>query len=498
MPPGTPAAKTSAALREVEAAGQRMKAALDEEWLVEGRSIVKHVLATVGEQSGQRHGPITAASGAGSHLGEVAIELEGGDVRPIAASAVAQRWREEMQPIPGAEELTFDSSVFEVGKPIHVQLASSNVVALEAAAENLKARLTEYPGVTDIADSFQNGKEEIKLALLPTAEPLGITLEDLSRQVRQAFYGAESQRIQRGRDDVRVMVRYPRRQRRSLDDLENLRIRRPDGGEVPFYAVARVERGRGYATIKRADRRRVIDVTADIDSTQANANEIVADLESNVLPVLLADFPGLSFDLEGEQREQRATLAALIRNYGFALIVIYALLAVPLRSYGQPLIIMAVIPFGLVGAIGGHLLMRMDLSMMSVFGVVALSGVVVNSSLVLVHYVNQRYSAGDSLASAVREAGVARFRPIVLTSLTTFAGLSPLLMEGSVSAQFLIPMATSLGFGVVFASSISLFLVPSLYMILEDAKHLVRRRPIENAPDRARIELVPDVGRPRE
>jgi multidrug efflux pump subunit AcrB len=468
-----------------------MKAALDEEWLVDGRSIIEHILATVGEQSGQRHGPVTAAAGAGSHLGEVAIELVGGDVRPIATSAIAQRWREEAPLIPGAEGLTFDSSIFTVGKPIHVQLASSDVVTLETAAEDLKARLTEYPGVTDIADSFQNGKEEIKLTLLPTAEPLGITLEDLSRQVRQAFYGAEAQRIQRGRDDIRVMVRYPRWQRRSLDDLENLRIRRPDGGEVPFYAVAHVERGRGYATIRRADRRRVIDVTADIDLAHANANEIVADLRRNVLPVLLTDYPGLSFDLEGEQREQSKTLSALLWNFLFALIVIYALLAVPLRSYGQPLIIMAVIPFGLVGAIAGHLIMRMDLSMMSVFGVVALSGVVVNSSLVLVHYVNQRYSAGHPLAVAVREAGVARFRPIVLTSLTTFAGLTPLLMEGSVSAQFLIPMATSLAFGVVFASSISLFLVPSLYMILEDVKGLVRGRSFENAPDPARIELAP-------
>jgi multidrug efflux pump subunit AcrB len=491
MPPGTPAETTAAGVREITAAGQRMKAALDEEWLVDGRSIIEHFLETVGEQSGQRLGPFVASAGGGTHLGEVAIELAGGDVRPIAASAIAQRWREEMSPIPGAEELTFESALFEIGKPIHVQLASTNVDDLVVAAEDLKTRLTEFPGVIDIADSFQDGKEEIKLTLLPTAEPLGITLDDLARQVRQAFYGAEAQRIQRGRDDIRVMVRYPRTQRRSLEDLENLRIRGPDGTEVPFYAVARVERGRGYATIKRADRRRVVDVTADIDPTRANANQVVAELQRTVLPVLLADYPGLSFDLEGEQREQQKTLSALKWNFGFALIVIYALLAVPLRSYGQPLIIMAVIPFGLVGAIAGHLIMRMDLSMMSVFGVVALSGVVVNSSLVLVHYVNQRRSAGSPIAVAVREAGVARFRPIVLTSLTTFAGLTPLLLEGSVSAQFLIPMATSLAFGVVFASSISLFLVPSLYMILDDTARLIRQRFFENAPNPAGIELAP-------
>jgi multidrug efflux pump subunit AcrB len=220
----------------------------------------------------------------------------------------------------------------------------------------------------------------------------------------------------------------------------------------------------------------VINVTADVDLTQANANAILADLEANFLPDLLAGHPGVSYGMEGEQREQRETLSALIRNYGFALIVIYALLAVPLRSYSQPLIIMAVIPFGLVGAIGGHLLMGVNLSMMSVFGVVALSGVVVNSSLVLVHYVNQRRDEGRPLELAVRDAGIARFRPIVLTSLTTFAGLTPLLLEGSVSAQFLIPMATSLGFGVLFSTVISLILVPTGYVVLEDLKRLLRRK----------------------
>ncbi len=278
------------------------------------------------------------------------------------------------------------------------------------------------------------------------------------------------------------MVRYPQSQRRSLADLDNLRIRTPDGGEVPFYAVARAERGRGYAVLKRSDRQRVINVTADVDLTRANANEILADLQGNFLPGLLADHPGLSYALEGEQREQRETLSALIRNYGLALILIYALLAAPLRSYSQPLIIMAVIPFGLVGAIGGHLLMRMNLSMMSVFGVVAVSGVVVNSSLVLVHYVNQRRREGRPLELAVRDAGIARFRPIVLTSLTTFAGLTPLLLEGSVSAQFLIPMATSLGFGVLFSTVISLILVPIGYLVLEDLKALLRRkRPVSAA-----------------
>jgi multidrug efflux pump subunit AcrB len=475
MPPGTPIEATTAAVREVEMAARRTKAALDEEFGVADGSIVRHVFMTVGAQTDSRHGPEFVSSGGGNNLGEVAIELAGGDVRPIGAKAVAQRWRDETPPIPGIEELRFDSALFSGGDPINIQLAATDVIELEAAAERLKLRLSEYTGVIDVADSFRAGKQEIKLSLLPSAEPLGISLEDLSRQVRQAFYGAEAQRIQRGRDDIRVMVRYPRDQRRSLSDLDNLRIRAPSGGEVPFYAVARVERGRGYATIKRTDRRRVINVTADVDDTVANENEVLADLRVEFLPTLLADYPGLSYDLEGVQREQKDTFRALKRNAVIALVLIYALLAVPLRSYGLPLIIMAVIPFGLVGAIAGHLIMNMNLSMMSIFGVVALSGVVVNSSLVLVHYVNQRRAEGVALGDAVRAAGVARFRPIALTSLTTFAGLTPLLLERSVSAQFLIPMAISLAFGVVFASSISLFLVPSLYLILEDVKRGLRQ-----------------------
>lgn len=476
MPLGTPNAATAQAVAQLEAAAFGLQTELEAEF---GTAIIENVFASVGQQpSGGRAGRLALGN---SHLGEVSIELLGGDVRPLTAKAVASRWRELTPQIPDVEELVYASDLFSIGKPIDLQLASPDVVALEEASERLKTKLSEYPGVFDVADSFREGKREIKLALLPSAEPLGLTLDDLSRQVRQAFYGAEAQRIQRGRDDVRVMVRYPRSQRRSLEDLANLRIRTPSGGEVPFYAVARGEYGRGFATIKRANRSRVINVTADIDQTEGNANAVIADLGRTFLPTLLAEYPGLRFDLEGEQREQQKTLTALLRNYGFALIVIYALLAVPLRSYLQPLIIMAVIPFGIVGAIFGHRLMRElapalgNLSMMSVFGVVALSGVVVNASLVLVHYINLRRAENVPVRDAVCDAGVSRFRPIVLTAITTFAGLAPLLLEGSLSAQFLIPMATSLGFGVIFAAVISLLLVPASYVILEDLQRLVKR-----------------------
>jgi multidrug efflux pump subunit AcrB len=304
---------------------------------------------------------------------------------------------------------------------------------------------------------------------------VGLTLSDLARQVRQAFYGEEAQRIQRGRDDVRVMVRYPEGQRRSLGDLENLRIRTPAGGQAPFATVAEAQFGRGYAAIRRVDRARAINVTAETDPAKADPNRITAELRASFLPQLKAKYPGLRYTFEGERREQRDTMGGLLRGFAIAMFLIYALLAVPLRSYLQPLIIMSAIPFGLIGAVLGHILLGMDLTILSMFGTVALAGVVVNDNLVLVDYVNRRRRAGAPLLQAVRESGAARFRPILLTSMTTFAGLTPLMLEKSVQAQFLIPMGVSLAFGVMFATMISLLLVPSLYVILEDVKALLAR-----------------------
>ncbi|MBW2423313.1 MAG: efflux RND transporter permease subunit, partial [Deltaproteobacteria bacterium] len=489
MPQGTPVAATERAARMLEEAALRTRAQLDKEGLeVGGESLIKHVLFSVGEQpmSGAGGGPSAGQSSTGSHAAEVSLEIQSGDLRPISAAEIKRRWRENTPDIPDVVELTFRADLFSAGDPIDIQLRSPDVDDLRAAAERLKAKLRDYAGVSDINDSFREGKQEIKLDILPAAQSLGLSLDDLSKQVRQAFYGEEAQRIQRGRDDVRVMVRYPEQSRRSLADLDDLRIRTPDGGEVPFYAVAKAELGRGYATIKRTDRQRVINVTADVDVKQVAANDVIADLQKSFMPILAADYPGLTFSLEGEQAEQAESIAGLIQNYIVALLLIYALLAIPLRSYVQPIIIMAVIPFGLVGAIIGHWFMfaarelftdqTFNFSMMSVLGFVALTGVVVNSSLVLVHYINDRRERGMALEAAVREAGVARFRPIALTSITTFVGLLPILREGSVSAQFLIPMATSLGFGVLFGSAISLFLVPSAYIVLEDVRALFTRR----------------------
>ena len=474
MPLGTPVEVTEAAVKKIEQAAWQVRDEIDAQGINGGKSIYQHMLASVGQQpfrSDQSRGPGGVARDySGSHQGEIHIEVAPSEERDITSTEVARRWRELTGPIPGAVELTFTASIFSPGEAVNVQLTGPNVDDLRNAAEKLKGRLAGYPGVFDIADTFRAGKQEIKLRIKPEAEATGLTLADLARQVRQGFYGEEAQRIQRGRDDVKVMVRYPYEDRRSLGDLEEMRIRLPDGTEVPFATVAEADLGHGFATIRRVDRRRAINVTADVDPAKGEPDKIVADLEENFLPQLKAEHPAIQFGFEGARREQAETLGGLLRGFILALVAIYALLAIPFKSYIQPLIVMTAIPFGLVGAVWGHVIMGMDMTVLSGFGVVALTGVVVNDSLVMVDWVNRMRARGTPQLDAVRKAGVARFRPILLTSLTTFAGLTPLLLEKSVQAKFLVPMAISLGFGVMFATFITLLLVPSSYIILEDIR----------------------------
>ncbi len=477
MPPGTPQDATSAAVGRLEASAERVRQELRER--TGGQDLLEHMFAAVGEhpfRTAQRQNAGGAAQrDISSSLGEVTIQLAPAETRTISSAEIAERWRDATGDIPDAIELDYTATLFSPGADVDVQLTGSDLDRLQAAAEILKARLREYAGVYEITDSFRAGKEEIKLDILPSAEVLGLTLRDLGRQVRQAFYGEEAQRIQRGRHEVRVMVRYPPEERRSLSGLENMRIRTPDGSEIPFSEVARATTGRGYASIRRVERRRAVNVTADVDPAQATPGDVIQDLQSRVLPGILAAHPGVRATFEGQQAEQRETIGGLVNGFLLALIAIYALLAIPLRSYAQPLIIMGAIPFGLVGAVWGHLLIGLDLTILSMFGLVALTGVVVNDSLVMVDFINHHRKDADELHQGVRQAGVARFRPILLTSLTTFAGLSPLMLERSMQARFLIPMAVSLAFGVLFATVITLFLVPAGYMVLEDLKGILSR-----------------------
>ena len=468
MPQGTSAEVTAGAVARIDAAARALAAEIARGG--EG-DVVRHSLASVGEQPylAQQSRSNTGAQRTSSpELGEVVLELVPSEEREITGTELADRWRELCGPIPGAVELSFDSAVMSAGKPIDVQLSGQDVEVLRHASDELRRALAGYEGVRDVTDSFRGGKQELVLDIQPQAEALGLTLRDLARQVRQGFYGEEAQRVQRGRDDVRVMVRYPEEDRRALAGVETMRLRTRAGDEVPFDEVATIEPRRGYSTIQRTDRARTIHVTADVDLAVATPNEVLASVAASVVPGIQQRYPSVQISYEGQSSDQRETIGAMARSYAIALFVIFALMAIPLRSYVQPLIIMTAIPFGVVGAIAGHMLVGDDLSVLSLLGIAALAGVVVNDSLVLVDFVNRMREQGMSVADAARRAGVMRFRPILLTSLTTFAGLMPLILEKSVQAQFLVPMAISLAFGVVFSTAISLLFVPACYLILED------------------------------
>ncbi len=469
MPQETPSEVTGEVVLQLEASIMEVLREVEQE---QGEKIHRHVLTSVGEQpfavQAQRNAGGRAASLSASNLGEVNVELTPSEERSITASEIVRRWRERTPLIPDVVELTFSADLLGGGKAIDIQFAGRDLDELQGVVAQTKAKLAEYPGVIDISDSFRGGKPEIKLNILPEAESLGISLQTLGRQVRQAFFGEEAQRIQRGRDEVRVMVRYPEADRRSLGDLENMRIRTLEGAEVPFSEVARADIGRGFATISRANRRRTINVTAEVDETTANANEVLGDMRAAFFPGLMEGHRGVTYSFEGEQQSQMEAMQALGKGFVGALFVIYVLMAIPFKSYLQPLIVMSAVPFGIVGAVWGHAFMGLAMSILSMCGIVALTGVVVNDSLVLVNFINHHRAEGLSTRNALLRAGVERFRPILLTSLTTAAGVTPLMLEKSVQAQFLIPMAVALAFGVLFATAITLALVPAIYLILED------------------------------
>ena len=475
MPQGTPANVTGEAIAKLEDGAAALRARLLQET---GMDYFRHVSASIGDQpmASRGGGPMgRIQTMAAAHVGEVTIELAPAETRAYTSEQLGFMWRDASEAIPEAVDVNFTMSIMTPGEDVNVQLAGPDIERLRAAADEVKLRLAAYAGVYDISDSFRAGKEEMKLGIKPAAETLGLTLQDLGRQVRQAFYGEEAQRIQRGRDDIRVMVRYPRDGRRSLGNLKNMRIRTPDGGEVPFSQVAQVEPGRGFASIKRVNRNRAVNVTAAVDATVTSGGQVIADLQNRILPEVLPKYPGVFYTFEGVQAEQADAVGGLTRGFILALLMIFALLAIPLKSYVQPMIIMSAIPFGLVGAIWGHLVMGLDVTLMSMFGLVALTGVVVNDSLVMVDFINRKRRVHDDVSMAVREAGSNRFRPILLTSLTTFFGLVPLMLERSMQAAFLVPMAVSLAFGVLFATFITLILVPISYLILDDLKRIWRR-----------------------
>jgi multidrug efflux pump subunit AcrB len=467
MPVGTPVERTEEVIRRIEQAALAVIEEADGQRPEDAPSLMRYSMMLIGRHSGRG-----ATQGTGGHLAQIWVNLIDSEERKLSTAELTRRWRKKIGNIPDAESVTYRSEIHGAGNPIEIHLSLDDHDQLVAAAEALKDELQRYPGVFDIGDSFLPGKKEMQLKLKPAARSLGLTLDDLARQVRHAFYGAEALRMQRGKDELKVMVRYPEAERKSLGSVEDMRIRTPDGREVPFSQVAQVNIEQGYASIERAQRLRVIKVTADVEPAVINANEVRMALTSTVMPRLQNLYPGLRFMVEGEGKQQKESLGDVITGFGIALFGIYALLAIPFRSFSQPFIVMAAIPFGFVGALLGHLLMGFDISLLSLFGMVGLAGVVVNDSLVLVYTANRMCRQGETPYDAIIKAGCLRFRPILLTSLTTFAGLTPMLLERSVQAQFLIPMAISLGFGVLFGTLVTLLLIPCSYIVLEDIYNL--------------------------
>jgi len=416
----------------------------------------------------------------------LSLELVKPEKRELSAYDIEKMWREHIGEIPGTKELRFFAGTNAGGgAALEFQLTGKKDVALEKAADALQEKLDEYDGVFDIRNSFSRGSQEIKLSIRPEAEALGLTLTDLARQVRQAFYGEEAQRIQRGRDELKVMVRYPKEDRLSVTDLEDMWIRTASGEQVPFYQVADITIGQGFSSITRINQKRSITISADIDSEKVESRKVITEMNEEIIPEILADYPSVQYGMEGASKDQADFMTQLgIAGLG-ALFLIYGLIAIPTKSYIQPLVIMSVIPFGIIGAIVGHFIMGKTINMMSIYGFIALTGVVVNDSLILVDFINKAKGTGKRMMDIVIEAGTKRFRAILLTSLTTFFGIFPLYFEGSLQAQFIIPMAISLGFGIVFATVITLFLIPALYLIKEDIHQLFsgRKNTVGNAQE---------------
>ncbi|MCS6100248.1 efflux RND transporter permease subunit [Shewanella baltica] len=395
-------------------------------------------------------------------------ELTKGEDREVDGVTIAAAWREQLPELLSVKKLSFNASTNDAGGDISFRLTSSDLDELSAASKELKQKLASYEGVYDIADNFSSGSHEIRLKIRPEAEALGLTLSDLARQVRYGFYGYEAQRILRNKEEIKVMVRYPLEQRRTVGYLENMLIRTPTGTSVPFSTVAQIEKGESYASITRVDGKRAITITANANKNIVEPSKVVQEIQKDYLPQLQAKYPKIQTALDGGSLDEQNAMVGLMQGFFFALFTIYALMAIPLKSYSQPLIIMSVIPFGIIGALFGHLIQGLAMSVLSLCGIVALAGVVVNDSLILVDFVNRAREQGQSVRQAAVDSGCYRFRAIILTSLTTFVGLVPIILERSLQAQIVIPMATSLAFGILFSTVVTLILVPLLYIILDD------------------------------
>jgi multidrug efflux pump subunit AcrB len=391
----------------------------------------------------------------------------------MGTTELTNKWRERVGRIPGLETISFQSDRGGPGsgKALTVQLSHRDRTILEEAGRDLAANLGEFAGISDVDDGSPSGKDQLDIRLLPAGQRMGLTSREIARQIRNSFFGAVALRLQDGRNEVTVRVWLPEEERSTMATIENMVLRAPQG-EILLRDAAEIIPSQAYTTIRRVDGKRTVTVSADV-TPRTRTEQLTAALNSETLPLLLSRHPGLSYSFEGRQADTRDSVAGLLRGLFMALLGLYALLAIPFRSYVQPLIIMFSIPFAMIGAVLGHLIMGYSLSVMSLFGMVALTGVVINGSLVLIDFANRRRRQGESPQQAMHTAAIQRFRPILLTTLTTFGGLAPMIFETSRQARFLIPMALSLGYGMLFSSFILLFMIPAAYLILEDARALL-------------------------
>ena len=467
MPEGTPVQRTANMALILERAGYRVLGQLAADEGLELDDLVEGVNVTIG-QAARRSGPAGDAGAATTPraaIASVEFKLVTADQRDVSAVEFQIAWRRILGPLPRAKSISINSDILRLGDPVHVELAHPDPQRLAVIADTVMARLQEFDGVYDIQADQETGLREIRLDLRPEARTLGLTLDNVARQVRAAFFGDEALRVQRGREDVRVYVRLPEDERNAIADVEGYMVRTPAGGVVPLGRVAQVRFGSSPTTIRRKDGDRVVTVTADVVRAIVTGPEMNSVLESSILPELVTRNPGLNFAFGGERQEQVESFGALGGGFALALLAIYALLAIPFGSYTKPLIIMAAIPFGIIGAVLGHLILGLNVAIMSLFGIVGLSGVVVNDSLVMIDFINERLRQGMSGRDAIIAGAKARFRPIFLTSVTTFLGVAPLVFETSLQAQFLIPMAASLGFGILFGTAVLMMIVPALAMV---------------------------------
>ena len=472
MPAGTSIERTADVTARIEAAGERALERFSDE--DEGYDdIFEAAYTTIGLIASAAN-PINSSQTLQPNVANVQIGLIASADRDFTATDFEQAWREEMGAVPEARSISISTSLISAGAPVNVRVSHPDREVLEEATDRLMAELGRVAGTYDIESDQDDGVRQVDLVLKPSARTLGITLQDLAAQVRAAFFGAEAVRVQRGREDVRVYVRLPEEQRNSLPDIGNYRVRVP-GGQVPLSSLADISISNAPTSIQREDGFRIHTVTSDLDTDVITSQEMATLLSNEVLPAIAADYPGLQFEFGGEQEQQQESFGDIGGAFLLALAGIYALLAIPFRSYVQPFIIMAAIPFGMIGALIGHLLLSIPLGIVSMFGVIALSGVVVNGGLVMIDFMNENLDNGMERKTAIIDAAKSRFRPIILTAITTFLGVAPITFETNLQAQFLIPMSASLGFGILFGTVMQQLLVPALAILQMRAVDRIKR-----------------------